>query len=151
MNRVFGWAIAALLLAAPQAPAQNAGRQFNVGTLNGTTYTNNVNVGQDIPSEFYSTRVSSSMAWINSVIDFLPGKDLVITAVTPAGTNIQISFTTGTNKVYEIERRDSFNSGNWTVVTNGIVGTGGIMSITDVGAATLPKRFYRLGLMPVLP
>ena len=40
MNRVFGWAIAALLLAAPDALAQNAGRQFNVGTLNSTTYTN---------------------------------------------------------------------------------------------------------------
>jgi hypothetical protein len=40
MNRVFGWAIAALLLATPGALAQNAGKQFNVGTLNGTTYTN---------------------------------------------------------------------------------------------------------------
>jgi hypothetical protein len=40
MNRIFGWAIAALLLAAPDALAQNAGKQFNVGTLNGTTYTN---------------------------------------------------------------------------------------------------------------
>jgi hypothetical protein len=40
MNRILGWAIAALLLAAPDALAQNAGRQFNVGTLNGTTYTN---------------------------------------------------------------------------------------------------------------
>jgi hypothetical protein len=102
----------------------------------------------DIPASFYSTRISSHAAWINSVINFLPGNDLRITAVAKVGNNIQISFATGATKIYSVERRDDLNSGSWTSLTNGVVGTGSVMTVPDVGAANLPKRFYRVVLVP---
>ncbi len=104
--------------------------------------------GADKPSAFYSTRVSSHVAWINSVIDFEPGNDLRITGIAPVGNDVQVYFATGTNKVYRIEYRDDLASGAWATLTNGVVGTGDIMTATDTGAATAPQRFYRVGLVP---
>jgi hypothetical protein len=34
------------------------------------------------------------------------------------------------------------------VLTNGIVGTGGVLSVVDPGAASLPQRFYHIRLLP---
>ena len=106
------------------------------------------NMGPDNPSGFYSTRISSHIGWINSVINFEPGIDMQITGFQPVGADMQISFTTGSNKVYRVESRDELTSGSWTTLTNDIVGSGAIMTATDAGAATLPKRFYRLRLVP---
>ncbi len=102
----------------------------------------------DIPASFYSTRVSSRVAWINSVIDFLPGNDLQITAIQQSGNDILISFVTGTNKIYQLESRDSLTTGSWSVLASNIVGTGSLMIYTNAGAANTTNRFYRLGLMP---
>jgi hypothetical protein len=116
------------------------------GDGNWSLVTNQVS---DIPSSFASSRVSANIAWINSVINFLPGNDLQIKAVTTVGTNVLINFTTSLNKTnYVIERRDSLTDGSWTRLTNNIVGTGGIMIYTNDGAATVSNRFYRLGLVP---
>jgi hypothetical protein len=104
--------------------------------------------GQDKPSSFYSTRISPRVAWINSVIHFDPGIDLQITGVQPVGNDVQISFATGSNKVYLVQRRDSLTAGNWTTLTNGVVGTGNVMNYTDIGAAILTQRHYRVGLVP---
>ena len=35
-----------------------------------------------------------------------------------------------------------------TTLTNNVPGSGGIVSVTDTNAATLPKRFYRVGIVP---
>jgi hypothetical protein len=102
----------------------------------------------DIPASFYSTRISSRVAWINSVIDFLPGNDLQITAIQKAGNDVLVSFATGTNKTYQLETRDSLTTGSWSVLASNIVGTGGVMIYTNAGAANATNRFYRLGLMP---
>ena len=40
----------------------------------GTNWDFITNEVYDIPSGFYSTRISANLAWINSVIDFLPGR-----------------------------------------------------------------------------
>jgi hypothetical protein len=103
---------------------------------------------QHYSAAFFSTRVSANLAWISSVIDLLPGDDLQITSIFVVNSDIEISFATGSNKLYGVESRDSLTSGSWTNLTNGIVGTGGIMTYTDVGAATLSNRFYRLVLVP---
>ena len=102
----------------------------------------------DIPSTFYCSRVSSHLAWINSVIDLEPGIDLEITSIGVVLTNVLVNFTTGSGKVYRVDWRADFTMGAWATLTNGIVGTGGIMTVTNVGAATQPKRFYRLLLVP---
>ena len=115
---------------------------------NGTNWTFIPNTGTDNPSGFYSTRVSSHIAWINSVINFQPGIDLRITAIQRASTNILISFATGSNKVYRVDWRNDLATGAWATLTSGIVGNGGIMTVTNFGAAVQPKRFYRLLLVP---
>ena len=109
-----------------------------------TFFTNQV---ADIPSGFYSTRISADLAWINSVIDFLPGDDLCITAIQPVGNDVSVSFAT-TNRLYYVQRIDALTNGVWTTFTNNVPGTGGIVSVIDVNAATLTNRFYRLGLVP---
>lgn len=101
---------------------------------------------QPIPSAFYSTRVSANLAWINSVVDFAPASDLQITGVQIIGSDVQISFAT-TNRLYFVQRSGDLASGIWTTFTNNVQGTGGIVSVLDTNAASLPKRFYRVGPM----
>ena len=95
----------------------------------------------------YCTRISANLAWINSVIDYLPADDLQIEAMQVTGNDVSISFAT-TNRLYYVQRSDDLNSGTWTTFTNNVPGTGGIVSVIDVNAATLTNRFYRLGLVP---
>jgi hypothetical protein len=60
-----------------------------------------------------------------------------------------ISFTTVssvvTSELYEVDYRNDLKAGTWLILTNGIHGTGGTLSITDSGAAGQSKRFYRVG------
>ncbi|HUI07909.1 MAG TPA: hypothetical protein VL486_12990 [Verrucomicrobiae bacterium] len=100
-----------------------------------------------VPTGFYSTRISANVAWINSVIDYLPGDDLQITKVQVIGNDISVSFASGSNRLYHVDRRDDLGSGSWTTFTNNVEGTGGIVSVLDTNAATLPQRFYRVGLI----
>jgi len=102
----------------------------------------------DIAAFFDSTRISSHVEWINNVINLQPGIDLRITAIQRVSNNIVINFATGSNKVYRVDWRNDLKTGVWATLTNGIVGTGGTMTATDVGAASLPQRFYRLQLVP---
>jgi hypothetical protein len=105
------------------------------------------NQSADYPTSFYSTRISTNVAWINSVIDFLPGDDLQITAIEAVGDDISISFASGSNRLYHVDSNDDLVSGTWTTFTNNVPGTGGIVSVLDTNAATLPERYYRLGLI----
>lgn len=113
----------------------------------GTNWEFITNTGPDVVSGFYCTRISANLAWINSVIDYLPADDLQIEAMQVTGNDVSISFAT-TNRLYYVQRSDDLNSGTWTTFTNNVPGTGGIVSVIDVNAATLTNRFYRLGLVP---
>ena len=106
------------------------------------------NLPSAVPSAFYSTRVSAHLGRLNSVINFQPGADLRITAVTRTNGDMQIDFATGTNRLYRLDCTDDIATGLWTNITNNLLGNGGIMSITDPAAAGLPQRFYRLRLNP---
>lgn len=113
--------------------------------MNWTFITNNV---VDIPTGFYSTRISANLAWINSVIDFLPGDDLGISGVQQAGNDISVAFVTASNRFYYVEHNDDLSSGAWTTFTNNVPGTGGIVSVLDTNVVGFPQRFYRVGLVP---
>jgi len=87
--------------------------------------------------------------------EFLAGTDptnassaLRITAITPQATNYVVSFTSATNKLYQLERSNDLTSNSWTVVTNNVTGTGGVIPLIDVGAASVTNRFYRVRLRP---
>ncbi|HUK83445.1 MAG TPA: hypothetical protein VLZ12_12540 [Verrucomicrobiae bacterium] len=78
------------------------------------------------------------------------GAHLRITKVEASAGDALVSFTTCTNHIYRVDRRDDFISDSWATLTNGIAGTGDIVTVADPGAAAaLPKRFYRAVL--VLP
>jgi len=66
------------------------------------------------------------------------------TSLKLTGSNSVVSFTTLTNATYEVDSRGDMLTGTWLVLTNGIVGTGGTLSNTDVGAVSQGRRFYRV-------
>jgi hypothetical protein len=113
----------------------------------GTNWQFITNQSADIPSSFYSTRISADLAWINSVIDFLPGDDLQITGIQAIGNDVSISFAI-TNRLYYVQRIDDLAGGMWTTFTNNVPGTGGIVSVLDTNVVSFPQRFYRVGLVP---
>jgi hypothetical protein len=62
------------------------------------------------------------------------------------GTNVVLSFATTSNQVYYVQRRDNLATGfSWSTIASNIVGTGGIRTNIDTGAATALSRFYRIG------
>ena len=70
----------------------------------------------------------------------------VITSLQLAGADVRIRFTTLTNKLYGVDYRNDLATGSWTSLTNNVTGTGGIITITDPGAASRSRRFYRIRL-----
>jgi hypothetical protein len=55
-----------------------------------------------------------------------------------------LTFSTVRNVLYDVQVRDDFLSGNWVNLATNLVGTGGVVTNLDTGAAALPQRFYRL-------
>ena len=101
---------------------------------------------QPIPSGFYSTRISANLDWIDSVINFEPAGDLQIVGIQVVGNDVQVSFNTS-NRLYYVQSNTNLTGGTWTTFTNNVPGTGGIVSVLDTNAASLPGRFYRVGLV----
>ncbi len=117
---------------------------FDMGGLyigGGTSWTLITNEVDDIPSAFFSTRISANQAWIYNVLQ-------QITGIEGTGQDVQISFSSVPYVHHRMEYKNALTESTWTTLTNNIAGTGNIISITDSNAATLPKRFYRVGLIP---
>jgi hypothetical protein len=60
-----------------------------------------------------------------------------------SGANVLVRFTTIAGHTYRIEYKDDLPDAMWSVLAANITGTGNIVTLTDTGAANLPKRFYR--------
>jgi predicted outer membrane repeat protein len=69
---------------------------------------------------------------------------LIGTEVRTAGNDVRVRFTSVSDKTYGVEYRPEVGEGPWTELPGTIVGTGGFATYTDVNAATLPRRFYRI-------
>jgi hypothetical protein len=67
-----------------------------------------------------------------------------ISSVQSVGTDVRLGFTSQTGKVYGLDYRNDLTAGSWTNLTNGLIGNGGVLSITNKGAGILPQRFYRI-------
>jgi hypothetical protein len=67
-----------------------------------------------------------------------------ITSLKLTGSNAVVSFTTVTSATYEVDYRNDLATGTWLSLTNGVRGTGGILSNTDLGAVSQGRRFYRI-------
>jgi hypothetical protein len=59
-----------------------------------------------------------------------------------------VSFTSCTNKGYDLQFNDDLMTTNWTATVTNIPGTATITSATDLGGASLTSRFYRVRLLP---
>jgi alpha-amylase len=62
-----------------------------------------------------------------------------------AGADVQVSCSTVTNRTYQLQRSGGVGPGaSWTDVGAGVVGTGGILTLTDSGGAAGATRYYRV-------
>ncbi len=101
---------------------------------------------QPIPTAFYSTRISANLDWIESVINFDLGPDLQVAEVQVNGNDVQLSFATDSNRVYDVESTGDPANGPWSTIISNVPGTGGTVTVTDTNAAASPPRYYRVGL-----
>ena len=88
--------------------------------------------------------------WTNAQ-EFIAGTDptnaastLKISQLQIGGNDFIVSFPTVSGKTYRVERSDTLQAGSWTTLSDNITGTGGTVQVTDPGAATQSKRFYRI-------
>lgn len=71
------------------------------------------------------------------------GASLLRPEAAPSGANVVVSFATVAGRTYKVEW--SLNLANpWTIVEAGIPGTGSVVNVPDAGAASQPRRFYRV-------
>ena len=64
------------------------------------------------------------------------------------GSDVLLQFTTVNLAAYSLQSRPDLAIGDWSMLINGIIGTGGIMTVTNNGGATLPHQFYRVTASP---
>jgi hypothetical protein len=62
-------------------------------------------------------------------------------------TNVVLTFPTMSNFSYDVQSATDLVSRSWSTIASNIPGTGGVVTNVDVGAATAPQRFYRVGLI----
>ena len=72
---------------------------------------------------------------------------LRITAIVFVGPDFSISFTTAVSRRYSVEYTDVLVAGNWMTLEGNIIGTGGIVQVTDVGILNQPTQFYRVQVL----
>ena len=70
------------------------------------------------------------------------------TALTLAGTNVTLKFSTVTNQLYLVERSDDLAAGSWTMVTSNLPGNGALVTVTNSVPLNSSKRFYRVRQLP---
>jgi len=85
--------------------------------------------------------------------EFSEGKGgLRITAIQRASTNVLVSFTTTTGSTYRLDQSTNLSASpiTWTTVPGAasVSGNGGTVTVTNLGAAPLPMRYYRARLLP---
>ncbi len=67
-----------------------------------------------------------------------------ITGLSLSGKDVLVQFNTVSNYLQDVQFKSNLTSGIWTTLTNGLLGTGNPMTITDFGSLTNSQRFYRL-------
>lgn len=68
-------------------------------------------------------------------------------SVNVLSTNVVLTFPTMSNFSYDVQGTTDLVSCSWSTIASNIPGTGGVVTNRDIGAATVPQRFYRVGLI----
>ena len=71
---------------------------------------------------------------------------LRINSVAKSGNDVVINFPSVIGKSYVAEKSTTLAPGSWSVVQDNIPGTGGVVTVTDSGGASLPRAFYHIKL-----
>ena len=136
----------------------------------GTTITATDSVGDGIPNAWRAAHFGGSGNATNSsscaqcdpdhdgltnLQEFLSGTDpnsatsaLRLGVPVKSGADIVVSFQSMAGIIYRVEVRNDITGAGWFVLADQILGTGGVISVTDPGAALLPRSFYRLDVLP---
>jgi probable HAF family extracellular repeat protein len=77
------------------------------------------------------------------LVPILPPNPVTIKVV---GTNVTLTFPTVSTIRYDVQRCNDLVQFPWFTIVSNIVGTGGVLTNTDVGGATFPNRFYRVNM-----
>jgi fibronectin-binding autotransporter adhesin len=85
--------------------------------------------------------------FINNGIVITTSNFPAVTAIQVVGSDVEIGVKTGNGSTYVFEETTNLTSGCWMPVIE-FNGTGNVITFVDPGAATLPQRFYRVGLIP---
>jgi hypothetical protein len=72
---------------------------------------------------------------------------LRIVAILTSGPDILIRFSSASGKRYLVEYKNGLSDTSWSTLMDNIPGNGSILQIIDPGAASLPRRFYRISLI----
>jgi hypothetical protein len=76
---------------------------------------------------------------------FDPASLFKITDVAAVGLDIRVTCTAVSDRVYQLERRDSFDAtASWTSIGSPTPGSGGVAVITDPGGVTNLTHYYRV-------
>ncbi|HXT39410.1 MAG TPA: hypothetical protein VN887_05255, partial [Candidatus Angelobacter sp.] len=92
-----------------------------------------------------SNRLGSDGTDIGAVeVDYV----LRIIGVKRVGSSILLKFTSVSDKAYGLEYTPDLSAPSWVPLSELVVGTGGIVTLTNNGAGLLPAGFYRAFQQP---
>ncbi len=91
---------------------------------------------------------------LNNRQEFLAGTDpnnasskLLIGSVAANGADLTVNFSSVSGITYRIEFKNDLTAA-WSLFADQILGTGATIQLTDPGAASFPRRYYRLDVQP---
>jgi hypothetical protein len=73
---------------------------------------------------------------------------LRVNAIRIVGSDVAMDFTTVTGRHYRAEYASELTDSDWTGFADGLIGTGNILTTTNIDGALGAKRFYRVRLQP---
>ncbi|HXR05019.1 MAG TPA: SGNH/GDSL hydrolase family protein [Verrucomicrobiae bacterium] len=68
------------------------------------------------------------------------------TMITATQTNVMLGFSSASNQLYELRSRADLTTGSWSIMASNLVGTGGIVVVTNAPAGS--QQFYQLRQLP---
>jgi hypothetical protein len=100
-----------------------------------------------LPQPFDSADIPNAEGGDGSDIGAYEADPNLRTTVEKAGGDIRLRFNSMLGRTYRVASTDQLPP-TWSVLTNGVIGTGGRFQAIDGGAASLPQRYYRTVQLP---
>jgi hypothetical protein len=71
-----------------------------------------------------------------------------VTSLGLVGGDLQLGFMSASRQSYRVEMTDDLVMPNWSLLTNNVMGTGGVVIVIDPTASAQTQRFYRVRQLP---